>query len=133
MLREELEDLIQRLRPEGSNPFFGIYDGSSEAAYIRANREGLQLFARELLRASLTLDYHTDGTPIPLSRHALPIGGEVRLTHVQPCEGAELLLPEPPQEPGMKQHLARWGVILGALVVCVSTLIGFYTLVRWLF
>jgi hypothetical protein len=132
MLREDLEDLIQRLRPEQGTPFFGIYDVRSEA-YIRANREGLQLFARELLRASLSLDYNKDDTPIPLSRHLLPGDGELLLTHVRPYTGGELLLPEPDETPRFQQRMMAWGVRLGAVVVLLSALIGFYTLVRWLF
>lgn len=131
MLREEVEDLIQRLRPQGSEPFFGIYDGATADPYIRANREGLQLFARELLKASLTLDHAGDNDPIPLPRHAQP-EGEVRLTHVRPYDGSLLSLPEP-ATPGVRSRLFRWSVLLGAIVVGVSTIVGFYTITRWFF
>ncbi|RYZ23279.1 MAG: hypothetical protein EOO16_05565 [Chitinophagaceae bacterium] len=130
MYREELEGFIQQLRPEGGTPFFSIQDGSDGAGYIRANREGLQAFARELLRASLSLDYSRDGAAVPLSRQ-VPAG--IRLTHVEPFDGDVLVLPEPPAPPGWKARLTRAGVWLGALVAAASLIIGFYTLLRWFF
>ena len=60
MTKEELDNLINKLDTQISKDIalFEVnqYGGGLDESFIKANKEGLQLFALELLKASLKVD-----------------------------------------------------------------------------
>ncbi|GAA4338801.1 hypothetical protein [Flaviaesturariibacter amylovorans] len=138
MNRDSLQDIIQQLRPAdgGDSARLEFYFAQEPNGFIRANQEGLRLFARELLQASLTLDYQSpsDNAQIPLTGSTLASSGEFRPYYLEQWQEPVASHEEPARpQPFWKQQLVKYGVWLGVLVFLFSAVIGFITFLRWIF
>ncbi len=113
MTKEELEDLISKLELGVSKDtaLFEIYQygGGPDESFVKANQEGLQLFAIELLKASLKVE-QTIGDPakntIHIEHEEMLENGDIGLHYIEPTLQKRQTAPKrPPQKETWKDTL----------------------------
>lgn len=141
MNQQNLESLIDQLQ-EGTdfkNATFGIYFGlSPEESYIKANPQGLQSFAAELLKASkVSLEQALEAEPAALAIESdaawLQEDSDVLIQYVQPLseEGGASDLPSQSQSGREKVTI---GLLIAALLlILASVVVGLITIGGWIF
>ncbi len=119
--------------------YFGIFTfgGSSDESYIHANRQGMELFASQLLQASLNTDHLlTDEKP---KIHSLPINDWVdeqsatRLYYVQSLISKRKDLIADPVMETFSERIVRLGCGLALIGTLVLAIVGLVVVMRWVF
>ena len=142
MTEEELKIFADKLVTDKTKEeaVFGIYQygGGSDESYIKANKAGLQIFATELLYASLECDTiinDKDKDVITLDYEAEWVSedGTTFLQYIEPLQGTRekpILTPERSQ---IKNDIYKYGCILGLVFIVACIVTGFVTIVKSLF
>lgn len=139
MEKEELDRIIKKLESQNSKDIatFGLFyrDGEDEL-HLKANKDGFELFAAELLKASRDSEKvinDSEKNYIDFGFNEKWIEGEL-IAYFKPiAENRDEVEPEKPYMPTFKDDLFKFGcfTLLGLLLLCV--IIGFYTVVNWFF
>ncbi len=142
MTKEELNDLIHKLDSQSSKDIalFEInqYGGGLDESFIKANKEGLQLFALELLKASLKAEEVAraiEGKVIHFENEEFLANGDVGIHYIEPTLekrrniGSNTL----PKEDSWKEELTKLGCITGVLILVFATIVGLIEIIKWLF
>ena len=141
MTTQELQDLISKLESEVSKEtaLFEIYQygGGPEESFVKANREGLQLFALELLKASLKVE-ETIKDPVKNTIHIeyeeMLENGDIGIHYIEPTlEKRQIAANKPPYKETWKDTLTKGGCISIAIVLIVATIVGLIAILKWLF
>lgn len=142
LTKDDLQKIIEQfdektLKQQG---IFGIahYRGMPDENYIRANREGLVMFALQLLKAArdstpqlsdnenniTALGYHEDW----IDEHS-----DIFIQHIQHIADQQMLKPTDAYQPKIMDKLVPFGCGLVGIILLVSLVTGFVTLWKWLF
>jgi len=141
LTKEELQKIIETLdqRTSKENASFGIFHvhGSMESL-IQANKEGLQLFAIELLKAANETDdilKDPEKNIIPISSEEDWINDESQtiIQYVRPIENIQVAKDDIKRKEAFFEKLIPFGCLAGLLIIAVSLIVGFWTLVKWIF
>ena len=141
MTTQELQDLISKLEPEVSKDtaLFEVYQygGGPDESFVKANKEGLQLFALELLKASLKVE-ETIRDPakntIHIEHEEMLANGDIGIHYIQPTLEVRQTSPSrPPYKETWKDTLTKGGCISIAIVLIVATIVGLIAILKWLF
>ena len=141
MHAEENDKLIEQLRStiNTDEASFGIfqYGGGTDECYIKANKDGLQLYALELLMAAQKME---DGFGDP-ERKIIPISyqdnwidedSDVLLQYIDPVRnktGAPVL----EQKSSLSDKLISGGCFLLFVFIVLSVLVGAVSILKWIF
>lgn len=140
MNKEELQKIIDLLESNNSSEdaYFGIFDDNPDAGecHIRANKQGLELFASEILKASRDAEEivnDKEKTLIPLNENFDWKEGDILIQYIEPTlekrEKARLNLPK-------QTLLSRIviGCFLMLLVLCFTAfVVGMISIFKWIF
>ncbi len=112
-------------------------DTRMEACYIKANREGLELFAIQLLKASGKIDDSVKGGPesIITLNHDEPWienHSEISLQYIQPVFEKEELPVTENKKPTIADKITPVGCIAVLIFLVIATITGIVTIFRWL-
>ncbi|UOQ55426.1 hypothetical protein [Hymenobacter cellulosivorans] len=145
MTPEEIADFTARLAAEtpATEASFGIfqYGGGPDESFIRANKQGLQLFAAEMLQAAARVDEtlaHETKSIIPLGFAEQEwLDGEVFMQYIEPLAGR----PEPEVAHTVSSTLFDKLMTYGLQAVFFILLIGLFvgtvnglkTMASWIF
>ncbi|UOQ74683.1 hypothetical protein [Hymenobacter cellulosilyticus] len=131
MTPEEVTEFANKLAAEtpASEAYFGIFqqgDGPDES-FIRANKQGLRLFAAGLLRAADQVDEtlaHETKTLIPLEFQENDwLDGDTSIDYVEPVTYSAAS--QPPAEPNsLADNLQAYSWLAVGLFLLVSLLVG---------
>lgn len=140
LTKEELQKIIDQF-DEGAlkrQGIFGIsqYGGGSDESFIRANIEGLELFALELLKAArdteatladtekkiISFDYDEDW---------IDENSDTFIQYVEPIADKQISKTE--HKTTFADRLMPYGCGLVAIILVVSVIVGLVTLFKWLF
>jgi hypothetical protein len=137
----ELQNIIARLEEAASKDkaTFGIfqYGGGPDESYIKANKEGLMLYAIELLKAAnsaedIINDKEKSIIPLPFEEGWIDDRSSTIIETVEPVSGRdEPKIEKHPEEFGDKVVSA--GCIVGIALILACIAIGFWTLAKWIF
>nr|WP_293833764.1 hypothetical protein [uncultured Arsenicibacter sp.] len=139
--KEQLQDIIDQFPEETlkEKAFFGIYHygNNTDESFIKANTEGLQLFALQLLRSTLDID----STPLRANQNTISLiydedwideHSDTLIQYVQPVFEKPVPKIIKKNNPYFSGKLVGLVFSLFALLVAVSLLIGVVTLLKWL-
>jgi hypothetical protein len=141
LTQEELTGIISKLEPVVSKDtaLFEIYQygGGPDESFIKANRQGLQLFAIELLKASLKVE-QTLGDPtkstIGIEHHEMLENGDIGIHYIEPTSEIRQAASKPtPNKETWKDKLIKGGCISVAGIIIIATIVGFISIFKWLF
>lgn len=142
LTKEELQKIIDHfdedeLKRQG---IFGIsqYGGGSDESFIRANKEGLELFAVELLKAArdtenLLSDPEKNIIPFDYNEDWLDENGDTFIQYIEPIADKQKLKPKSDYESTFVDKLIPFGCGLIAIILLISIVVGLVTLFKWLF
>ncbi len=141
MKKEDLQKIISEL--ESANPkedaYFGIFsNGREDESFINANKQGLELFATDLLKASLNAEDLLAQNPksvFPLSYDEDWIDEEsdILIQYVEPSIEEREKTKAYSYKETLKDKATKVGCIAGLVLALVSAVIGFITILKWFF
>jgi hypothetical protein len=142
LTKEELQKIIDQfdeneLKRQG---IFGIsqYGGGSDESYLRANKEGLELFALKLLKSAkeiesvlsdpekniIHFDYYEDW---------VDENSDTFIQYIEPIAYKQKLKPKSEYKLTFVDKLMPFGCGLIAIILLISVLVGLVTVFNWIF
>jgi hypothetical protein len=142
LTQEELQNIIEELEGKVSKDTatFGIYQygGGADESFIEADKEGLMLFALELLKAArvsadILDDKEKSIIPIEFEEDWISDQSNTVIQYVKP-----VLARQPSQEQSNRKGtladiLLPVGCVAVLVLLVVAMLVGLWTLVKWIF
>ncbi|MFL5729612.1 MAG: hypothetical protein ACJ75J_09025 [Cytophagaceae bacterium] len=138
MKKEELEEFIKKLETSNSasDAYFAIYN-NEQGDFIKANKEGLELYAAELLKASRDFESAVSGSEkniLPLDYEQEWIDGNIYIQYVDPTEKKGGLAKEDDDDQSsFVEKLIPFGCIAILILMLVCIIIGIITVFGWIF
>ncbi|PJJ59250.1 hypothetical protein [Hymenobacter chitinivorans] len=146
MTPEEITDFTVRLTAETSpqEAYFGIfqYGGGPDESCIRANKQGLQLFAAKLLSAAAQVDEtlaHETQTIIPFEDEVEDswLDGDVFVQYIEPLADRPAPLPTPTVSSTLLDTLMTYALQGGVFILLIGLVVGIVnglrTIAGWIF
>lgn len=139
MDKEELQKIITKLESENleKDAYFGIfmYGGDSDESYIKANKQGLELFAANLLKASNEVNEllsSNEEEVYDLDFDWIDENSETIIQYIEPTlESGPTNNSETYQET-WKDKIQKMGCIAVLVLVLASIIIGLATIIKWI-
>lgn len=138
MSNEELIALVNRFHSEHGTgkASFGIfqYGGGTDENYIRANRDGLILYARSILQAAISIrETEQPGSTIPfdLDGSWVDPSSTSFIGYVEPINGGGVQVAAAPK--GRTNVLASAGCAVLGVLILVALVVGLYNVFTWIF
>mgnify|MGYP001164250915 FL=1 len=142
LTKEELQNIIDQFDEEDlkRHGIFGIsqYGGGSDESFIRANKEGLELFALELLKSARDTEAILSDTekrliPLDYDENWVDENSDTFIQYVEPIADKQKLRPKSENKSTFKGKLMPYGCGLVAMILVVALIVGLVTLVKWIF
>ena len=141
MYTEGHEKLIEQLRQtiNTEEATFGIfqYGGGTDECYIKANKDGLRLYALELLIAAQKAEEVFDAPqkniiPISYQENWMVEDSDVLLQYIDPvCKKTGVPVVE--QKTSFSDKMISGGCFLLFVFIVLSFLVGAISIIKWLF
>lgn len=140
--KEELQQLIdqfdeQELKQHG---IFNIsqYGGGSDESFIKANKEGLELFALQLLKSARDIEdvlANTGQKIIPFDHEGgwMEENSNTFIQYIEPVASKQKLIARSDNKSSLTDKLMPYGCGLIALILAASVVTGLITILRWIF
>ena len=142
MTNDPIDALINDLNPQDleSKAFFGIhqYGGGADESYIQANKEGLLLFAFQLISAAK----QTGHVLLSPTKNVIPLDYEAEwidqdsntfIQYIEPIAQRPIGESIKPKKETFLDKLIPAGCIVAAIILVAATLVGLWTLAKWIF
>jgi hypothetical protein len=142
LTQDELQNIINELEEHVSkdNATFGIfqYGGNSDESYIQADKEGLKLFALELLKAAgktdeIINDKVKNIIPFPLQESWIDEKSDTVIQYVEPINKRPLSIDRKRYKSSIVNKLMPYGCSVGLLIILIAIILGLWTLIKWIF
>lgn len=142
MEKEELQKIIKQFDEEEliSQGVFGIiqYGGGPDESFIRANKEGLELFALRLLQSATEVenvlsDPNKDTIQFEWQEDWVDENSDTCIIYIEPIADKQKLSPEPEYKPTTTDKLMPFGCGLVAIILVISLVVGLVTVFNWIF
>jgi hypothetical protein len=139
LTEEEIKELIEQLKSDaGDEAFFGVfkYGSRSEESFIKANKEGLKLFASQILEAINQVDHTiSDETKniIPIDYDWTDEDSDTCIQYIEPVvysTDKKKVIEEPES---LKDKAIKYGCFAGLIFLLVAALTGVVTILKWVF
>ena len=142
LTKEELEKIIDQfdedeLKRQG---IFGIsqYGGGSDESFIKANKEGLELFALELLKSAIEIenvlsDPEKNIIPFDYDDDWVDENSDTFIQYVEPIADKQKLKPKSEYKSTFVDKLMPFGCGLIAIILVISVGVGLVTVFNWIF
>lgn len=140
LTKEELQKIIEKfdedeLKSQGT---FGIfqYGGGSDESFIRANKEGLELFAIELLKSAkeivdLMNTEKKNTIPFENDENWIDEKSDTFIEYIEIVSEKQNLKSE--HKSTFVNTLMQFGFVLVGIIIVISFLVGLVTVFNWLF
>ena len=142
MTNEELQKFINRLEEQDlkSQATFGIllYGGGADESFIRANRQGLLLFANELLKAAkdaenIILDSRKTSIPVDSKAEWIDEESDTLVQYIEPITERKNNNNKNNYKKTLVHKLLPVAFIAVAVICTIALLVGLWTLGKWIF
>ena len=142
MTKEELQKIIELFDEEDlkRQGIFGIsqYGGGSDESFIRANKEGLELFALELLKSARDTEATLADTekkviPFDYDENWIDESSDTFIQYVEPIADKQKLNPNKEHKTTFADRLMPYGCGFVAIVLVIVIIVGLVTLFKWVF
>jgi len=141
LTQDELQKIIDQLERQTSkdNATFGIfqYGGGSDESCIKADKEGLKLFALELLKASsktneIINDKGKNIIPIIFQENWIDDQSDTVIQYVKPVERRQIK-DEKKYKETIIDKVLPYGCYAAFIILAIAIIVGFWTLIKWVF
>lgn len=141
MKKEELNKIIESLESSNSidDAYLALYQygGGPDESFAKANKEGLELLAVQLLKASRDFEEivaDDEKNVIPLDYEEDWIDGDIFIQYVEPVDkkGKQIREEESHKETFF-DRLVPFGCIGGIILIVISAIIGLISIFKWIF
>lgn len=142
LTKEELQKIIDQFDEDElkRHGIFGIsqYGGGSDESFIRANQEGLELFALELLKAAketdnVLSDPEKKVIPFNYDEDWVDENSDTFIQNIELIADKQKLKPKSEYKSTFVDKLVPLGCGLIVLTLLISVVLGFVTMFNWLF
>ncbi|MFT3950017.1 MAG: hypothetical protein QM763_23830 [Agriterribacter sp.] len=142
MTNEELQKIIDQLDENGlkQEAVFGIfnYGAGSGESFIKANKEGLRLFAAELLKSAKKVEEvlppdENNIIPFDYNGDWIDENSATFIQYVQPVSGKQFTAPQQKAAIAVSNRLVLYAWIIGIIILLAAIVVGFITIFKWLF
>lgn len=142
MTNEEIKTFVDTLITDTTKEeaVFGIYQygGGPDESCVKANKAGLQMFAVEMLQASINSQSIIDDKEkniITLDYNAEWIAedGDIYLQYIEPLKGTRKKAMPPTQTSYWKNELIKYGLAFVFLLIVACIITGIVTIVKTIF
>ncbi|MDI9868950.1 hypothetical protein [Flectobacillus roseus] len=142
LTKEKLQKIIDQfdeveLKQQG---IFGIsqYGGGSDESFVRANKEGLELFALELLKSaqeieSVLSDPEKNIIPFEYEEDWVDENSDIFIQYIEPIADKQKLKPKSEYKSTFLDKLMPFGCGLIAIILLISVVVGLVTIINWIF
>lgn len=142
MTTEELQKIIDQfdeneLKEKG---IFSIlqYGGGSDESFIKANKEGLEMFALELLKSSrdaenVIADKEKNIIPLNYDESWIDESGDTFIQYIEPIKEKQEFKSKKDYKQTILDKLVPLGCITTIIVIIISTIVGLITITDWIF
>lgn len=139
---EELQKIIDQFNEEElkRQGLFGIsqYGGGSDESFIRANKEGLELFALELLKASIKIenvvsDPYKKNIPFEYDVDWIDENSDTFIQYIEPIPREQNIKLKSDYKTTLIDKLMPIGCGLLVIIVVIFVVVGLITVFKWLF
>lgn len=142
LTKEELQKIIDQFDEEDlkQQGIFGIsqYGGGADESFIRANKEGLELFALRLLKSArdtedILSDREKNIIPLGHDENWIDEGSDTFIQYVEPIQDKQKLKPKSEYKSTFTDKLIPFGCGLIAMIILISVTVGLVTIIKYLF
>jgi hypothetical protein len=142
LTKEELQKIIDQFDEDElkRHGIFGIsqYGGGSDESFVRANKEGLELFALELLKSAREIenvlsDPEKNIIPFDYDEDWLDENSDTFIHYIEPIADKQKLKPKSEYKSTFVDKLMPFGCVLIAIVLVISVAVGLVTVFNWIF
>ena len=119
---------------------FGIsqYGGGSDESFVRANKEGLELFALELLKSAREIenvlsDPEKNIIPFDYDEDWVDENSDTFIQYIEPIADKQKLKPKSEYKSTFVDKLMPFGCGLIAIILVISVVVGLITVFNWIF
>lgn len=135
LTNEELQNIIDQFDEDElkKEAIFGISIASSDENFIKANKEGLALFALELLKSTRQMEMalsREDHIPLNTDVEWIDKNSDILIEYIEPISSKQ---PKTEYQTTLTDRIMPFGCGLIILILVVSVVVGFITLLQWLF
>jgi len=140
--KEELQKIIDQFDEDElkRKAIFGIsqYGGGSDESFIRANKEGLELFALELLKSArdtenLLSDPEKNIIPFNYYEDWVDENSDTFIQYVEQIANKQKIKPKSEHKLTFVDKLMPFGCGIIAITLIISIVVGLVTVFKWLF
>lgn len=141
MTQEQLQLLIDQFDEQTlkEQAIFGIFQfgGGQDESFIRANKEGLALYAFELLQSAKKMDdeshEHEDIASLDFNKDWIDENSDVVVYYIESVTEKHQVASRRNYKQTTMDKLVPAGCVLLLAILAISTIVGFITLCQWLF
>jgi len=142
LTKEELQKIIDQFDEEElkRQGIFGItqYGGGSDESFIRANKEGLELFAIQLLKSARDVekvlsDPGENIIPFEYDENWVDENCDTFIHYIEPIAEKQKLKPKSEYRPTLADKLVPFGCGFILIILVISIFVGLVTLYNWIF
>jgi hypothetical protein len=142
MTKEELQEIIGRFNEEELKQLglFGIfqYGGGSDESFIRANKEGLELFTLQLLKSARDIELilaDKKKRSIPFEDHEnwVDENSDIFIHYVEPLADKQMLKLKLDRKLTFVDRISLLGCGLIGIILIISVIVGLVAIFKWLF
>ena len=142
LTKEELQKIIDQfdedeLKRQG---IFGIsqYGGGSDESFVRANKEGLELFALELLKSAKEIenvlsDPEKNIIPFAYNEDWVDENSDTFIQYIEPIAEKQNLKPKSEYKSTLVDKVMPFGCGFIAIILLISVVVGLVTVIKWIF
>ncbi len=141
MKPEELQNIIDKFDENDlkQKSVFGIfqYGGGSEESFIKANKEGLELFALQLLKASnevdlILADKEKNNILLDYTENWIHQDSQTFLQYIEPTTEKQINYPNEENKTTFADKIMPYGCGLILIILAISTFVGLGTIIKWI-
>jgi hypothetical protein len=141
LTKEELQKIIEQFDETRLKKLaiFGIaqFGGGSDESFIRANKEGLELFALELLKYSnesetILPDKTKNYTPFDYNEDWIDENSDTFIQHIELITDKQKIKPKVEHITNFKDKLMPFGCGIFFIILVISIIVGIITIFKWL-
>ena len=142
LTKEELQNIIDQFDEEElkQQGIFGIlqYGGGSDESFIRANKEGLELFALELLKSARDAEatlINTERKTIPFDydENWIDENSNTFIQYVETVSDKQNIKSTSKHKTTFADRLMPYGCGFAVIILSIALIVGLVTLFKWLF
>ena len=141
MTKEKLQNITAQFDEKElkEKALFGIlqYGGGPDESFIKANKEGLELFALELLKSAsetenILADKERKSIPFNYVENYIDEESNTFIDFIEPIDEKQNSKQKEVYKETFAEKLIPYGCGLTILILAISTLVGLITILDWL-